>query len=273
MIQLKPTQLWGTNVHVVSHWGALFCLMCLFCVGFESLYWGSRVRWLILTMDFLVYLGREAFREISWFLSECAQEQWCRFKQFLLELLIYTQWETLSWSRLFFVSLQDVPKKHVTIKYSKYGIWQQNAAQRLRRGIPAILRSRKFRPQAEKKRGQERANVHKRLITLPSKLPPLWHPTEDSVSHKWRQDSLHRAEIVGDHSFVSLASFLWWSSTSCLPSSQMFAFFQSLLLLFRSSAWSNEKEIIWKTTVWVTEIQVDAKNNKEEQRKHMQWKR
>lgn len=83
-----------------------------------------------------------------------------------------------------FVSLQDAPRKHVTIKYSKYELWQQNAAQRLRRGIPAILRSRKFRPQAEKKKSQEQANVHKRLITLPSKRPPLWNPTEDYVSHK-----------------------------------------------------------------------------------------
>ncbi|KAM9496118.1 insulin-like growth factor 2 isoform 1-T1 [Clarias gariepinus] len=79
---------------------------------------------------------------------------------------------------------QDVSRKHVTIKYSKYGLWQQNAAQRLRRGIPAILRSRKHRPQTEKKKRQEPANVHKRLITLPSKRPPLWHPTEDYVSHK-----------------------------------------------------------------------------------------
>lgn len=116
---------------------------------------------------------------------------------------MYTQQETPSWSWLFFVSLQDVPRKHVTIKYSKYGLWQQNAAQRLRRGIPAILRSRKFRRQAEKKKGQEQAKVHKCLITLPSKLPPLWHPTEDYVSHKWRQDNLHRDIRVEDHSFVS----------------------------------------------------------------------
>ncbi|KAK2834344.1 hypothetical protein Q7C36_015045 [Tachysurus vachellii] len=79
---------------------------------------------------------------------------------------------------------QNAPRKHVTVKYSSIGVWQQNAAQRLRRGIPAILRSRKFRPQAEKKKSQEQANVHKRLITLPSKRPPLWHPTEDYVRHK-----------------------------------------------------------------------------------------
>nr|ADK88908.1 insulin-like growth factor II [Tachysurus fulvidraco] len=79
---------------------------------------------------------------------------------------------------------QNSPRKHVTVKYSSIGVWQQNAAQRLRRGIPAILRSRKFSPQAQKKKNQEQANVHKRLITLPSKRPPLWHPTEDYVRHK-----------------------------------------------------------------------------------------
>ncbi|XP_072525362.1 insulin-like growth factor II isoform X2 [Salminus brasiliensis] len=79
---------------------------------------------------------------------------------------------------------QDVPRKHVTVKYSKYDQWQRRAAQRLRRGIPAILRSRKFRRQAEKIKAQEQAHSHKPLISLPSKLPPVWHPTEDYVSHK-----------------------------------------------------------------------------------------
>uniref|UniRef100_W5LBM4 Insulin-like growth factor 2 n=1 Tax=Astyanax mexicanus TaxID=7994 RepID=W5LBM4_ASTMX len=66
----------------------------------------------------------------------------------------------------------DVPRKHVTVRYSKYDQWQRRAAQRLRRGIPAILRSRKFRRQAEKIKAQEQANFHKPLISLPSKLPP-----------------------------------------------------------------------------------------------------
>ncbi|XP_066522924.1 insulin-like growth factor 2b [Hoplias malabaricus] len=78
---------------------------------------------------------------------------------------------------------QDVSRKHVTVKYSKYDQWQRRAAQRLRRGIPAILR-RKFRRQAEKNKAQEQADSHKPLLSLPSKLPPVWHPTEDYVSQK-----------------------------------------------------------------------------------------
>ncbi|XP_030645668.1 insulin-like growth factor 2 [Chanos chanos] len=79
---------------------------------------------------------------------------------------------------------QDVPRKHVTVKYSKYEVWQRKAAQRLRRGIPSILRGRKFRRQAGKIRAQEQANLHRPLITLPSKLPPVLLPTENYLSHK-----------------------------------------------------------------------------------------
>ncbi|XP_028813972.1 insulin-like growth factor 2 [Denticeps clupeoides] len=81
------------------------------------------------------------------------------------------------------VQKQEVPRKHVTVKYSKYEVWQRKAAQRLRRGIPAILRAKKFRRQAEKIKAQEQAVFHRPLITLPSK-PPVLLPTESYVSHK-----------------------------------------------------------------------------------------
>ncbi|XP_026885007.2 insulin-like growth factor 2b isoform X1 [Electrophorus electricus] len=79
---------------------------------------------------------------------------------------------------------QDIPRKHVTVKYSKYEQWQRKAAQRLRRGIPAILRSRKHRRQGEKVKAQEMSDIHKPLISLPSKLPPLLPPTEEYVGHE-----------------------------------------------------------------------------------------
>ncbi|KAM6961176.1 insulin-like growth factor 2 [Aplochiton taeniatus] len=80
---------------------------------------------------------------------------------------------------------QDVPRKqHVTVKYSKYEVWQRKAAQRLRRGVPGILKSRKFRRQAEKIKAQEQADFHRSLISLPSKLPPVLLPTDNYVSHK-----------------------------------------------------------------------------------------
>ncbi|KAG7473806.1 insulin-like growth factor 2b [Megalops cyprinoides] len=79
---------------------------------------------------------------------------------------------------------KDVPRKHVAVKYSKYEVWQRKAAQRLRRGIPAILRARKFRRQAERARAQEQVDFHRRLITLPSRVPPAMAPTENYVNHK-----------------------------------------------------------------------------------------
>ncbi|XP_056137174.1 insulin-like growth factor 2b [Lampris incognitus] len=79
----------------------------------------------------------------------------------------------------------DGPRKqHVTVKYSKYEVWQRKAAQRLRRGVPAILRARKFRRQAEKIKAQEQALFHRPLISLPSKLPPVLLPTDNYVNHK-----------------------------------------------------------------------------------------
>ncbi|XP_062418847.1 insulin-like growth factor 2b [Pungitius pungitius] len=79
----------------------------------------------------------------------------------------------------------EVPRRqHVTVKYSKYEVWQRKAAQRLRRGVPAILRARKFRRQEEKIKAQEQAVFHRPLISLPSKLPPVSLATDDSVNHK-----------------------------------------------------------------------------------------
>nr|QBM11764.1 IGF2 [Scatophagus argus] len=80
---------------------------------------------------------------------------------------------------------QEVPRKqHVTVKYSKYEVRQRKAAQRLRRGVPAILRAKKFRGQAEKIKAQEQAIFHRPLISLPSKLPPVLLATDNYVNHK-----------------------------------------------------------------------------------------
>ncbi|XP_056290563.1 insulin-like growth factor II [Pseudoliparis swirei] len=80
---------------------------------------------------------------------------------------------------------QEVPRKqHGTMKYSKYEVWQRKAAQRLRRGVPAILRAKKFRRQAEKIKAQEQAVFHRTLISLPSKLPPVLLATDNYVNHK-----------------------------------------------------------------------------------------
>lgn len=78
---------------------------------------------------------------------------------------------------------QEVPRKqHVTVKYSKYEVWQRKAAQRLRRGVPTILRAKKFRRQAGKIKPHE--IVHRALIHLPSELPPVLLATDNYVNHK-----------------------------------------------------------------------------------------
>lgn len=80
---------------------------------------------------------------------------------------------------------QEVPRKqHVTVKYSKYEVWQRKAAQRLRRGVPAILRARKSKRHAEKIKAEEQAIFHRPLISLPSKLPPVLLTTDNFVNHK-----------------------------------------------------------------------------------------
>ncbi|KAG9352423.1 hypothetical protein JZ751_020837 [Albula glossodonta] len=66
---------------------------------------------------------------------------------------------------------KDVPRKPLTVKYSKYEAWQRKAAQRLRRGIPAMLRSRLLFQNA-----QVEAEPHRQLVTLPAQLPQT--PTE-----------------------------------------------------------------------------------------------
>ncbi|XP_048825732.1 insulin-like growth factor II isoform X1 [Brienomyrus brachyistius] len=64
---------------------------------------------------------------------------------------------------------KDVPRKSLTVKYSKYIIWQRKAAQRLRRGIPSILRA-KCRRQAGKMKAQEQ----EKSVTLGKKIACIW---------------------------------------------------------------------------------------------------
>nr|AEX60713.2 insulin-like growth factor 2 [Lateolabrax japonicus]WEY18174.1 insulin-like growth factor-2 [Lateolabrax maculatus]WEY18175.1 insulin-like growth factor-2 [Lateolabrax maculatus] len=80
---------------------------------------------------------------------------------------------------------QEIPRKqHVTVKYSKYEMWQRKAAQRLRRGVPAILIAKRNRRQAEKIKAREQAIFHRPLISLPSKLPPVLLTADNYVNHK-----------------------------------------------------------------------------------------
>ncbi|XP_064169163.1 insulin-like growth factor II isoform X3 [Anguilla rostrata] len=76
-------------------------------------------------------------------------------------------------------------RRHVAVRYPKYEAWQRKAAQRLRRGVPGVLRARKLRRQAERARAREQARSHRPLITLPSRdPPPAAAPTETRAVHK-----------------------------------------------------------------------------------------
>ncbi|XP_035251697.1 insulin-like growth factor II isoform X2 [Anguilla anguilla] len=76
-------------------------------------------------------------------------------------------------------------RRHVAVRYSKYEAWQRKAAQRLRRGVPGVLRARKLRRQAERARAREQARSHRPLIILPSRdPPPAAAPTETRAVHK-----------------------------------------------------------------------------------------
>ncbi|KAJ8252597.1 hypothetical protein COCON_G00219090 [Conger conger] len=88
--------------------------------------------------------------------------------------------------------LSKESRRHVSEKYSRYEVWQRKAAQRLRRGVPGILRARKFRRQVERARAREQAReqardqarLHRPLITPPSRLPPpALRPTQDYPVH------------------------------------------------------------------------------------------
>ncbi|XP_076853861.1 insulin-like growth factor 2a [Brachyhypopomus gauderio] len=79
---------------------------------------------------------------------------------------------------------KESPRRPINVRFSKYDIWQQRAAQRLRRGVPSSLHGRKFMRQAEKIMAQEEADSHRPLITMPSQHPPIVHRTQRHASQK-----------------------------------------------------------------------------------------
>uniref|UniRef100_A0A3B1IY99 Insulin-like growth factor 2 n=1 Tax=Astyanax mexicanus TaxID=7994 RepID=A0A3B1IY99_ASTMX len=76
-------------------------------------------------------------------------------------------------------SLQVIPRNHPRKEnlksFTKYEVWQQKA-QRLRRGVPNILRARNFRREAEKAQAQEGADIHRPLMTVPNRRPAMHGP-------------------------------------------------------------------------------------------------
>lgn len=74
---------------------------------------------------------------------------------------------------MLFSVLQDISRRPLGVKYSKYEVWQIKAAQRLRRGVPSILLAKKFRREAAKVQEKEQIDLHRPLITLPNRRPSI----------------------------------------------------------------------------------------------------
>ncbi|XP_053576481.1 insulin-like growth factor II [Bombina bombina] len=74
---------------------------------------------------------------------------------------------------------KDMFHKHSHSKYSKYEIWQRKSTQRLRRGIPAIIRARQYRWQVKQIEEAEQTALH-RPLTLPMKRPIQLRRTSES---------------------------------------------------------------------------------------------
>uniref|UniRef100_A0A8B9HF48 Insulin-like growth factor 2 n=1 Tax=Astyanax mexicanus TaxID=7994 RepID=A0A8B9HF48_ASTMX len=77
---------------------------------------------------------------------------------------------------------KDGTKKPINVKFTKYEVWQQKA-QRLRRGVPNILRARNFRREAEKAQAQEGADIHRPLMTVPNQRPAMLPPAHSHAPH------------------------------------------------------------------------------------------
>ncbi|XP_073514844.1 insulin-like growth factor 2 [Phyllobates terribilis] len=73
---------------------------------------------------------------------------------------------------------KDIYHKH-SHKYSKYDIWQRKSTQRLRRGVPAIVRARQYRLRVQQIEESQQVIAHRPLSTLPAKQPHLIHQGSD----------------------------------------------------------------------------------------------
>ncbi|TRY90680.1 hypothetical protein DNTS_018247 [Danionella cerebrum] len=79
---------------------------------------------------------------------------------------------------------QDIAVGSSNGKYSKYEVWQQKAVQRLRRGVPSILRALKFRRQVEEIQNEEQTSFHRPLMTLPERQPAMVPHIQIDTSRK-----------------------------------------------------------------------------------------
>ncbi|XP_039206653.1 insulin-like growth factor II isoform X1 [Crotalus tigris] len=80
---------------------------------------------------------------------------------------------------------KDIFQKPSHAKYSKYDIWQKKSSQRLQRGVPNVLRARRYRWQTEGLQESEESKNHRPLVVLPTQTPlPVHTTSETSGSQK-----------------------------------------------------------------------------------------
>ncbi|XP_048342417.1 insulin-like growth factor II isoform X3 [Sphaerodactylus townsendi] len=76
---------------------------------------------------------------------------------------------------------KDTFQKPSHTKYSKYDIWQKKSSQRLQRGLPNILRARRYRWQAEGLQESEESKAHRPLVVLPTQKPLVVQATSETI--------------------------------------------------------------------------------------------
>lgn len=81
---------------------------------------------------------------------------------------------------------KDIFRKPSHAKYSKYDVWQRKTTQRLRRGVPAILRARHYRWQAEALENSKEVRLsHPLTATRTQHTLLVRAPSETSDRRKW----------------------------------------------------------------------------------------
>ncbi|XP_070621017.1 insulin-like growth factor 2 isoform X1 [Erythrolamprus reginae] len=76
---------------------------------------------------------------------------------------------------------KEILQKPPHDKYSKYDVWQKKSSQRLQRGVPNIVRARRYRWQTEGLQESEESKNHRPLVVLPTQAPLPVHTTSETT--------------------------------------------------------------------------------------------
>ncbi|XP_070621025.1 insulin-like growth factor 2 isoform X2 [Erythrolamprus reginae] len=87
----------------------------------------------------------------------------------------------LSSSLVVLPGINKILQKPPHDKYSKYDVWQKKSSQRLQRGVPNIVRARRYRWQTEGLQESEESKNHRPLVVLPTQAPLPVHTTSETT--------------------------------------------------------------------------------------------